>query len=136
MPDVKPDPESAGAAAIDAADAAAEERAAKRVKREQQQLEAQQQEPDQKQQDVVAKQEDEQQQQQQQEEDEDDERIPMPLSTTRSAVKRGHECPYLDTILRQVSRQQEFAAYIRKTIHAHMLRQVSRQLASRQGPPH
>lgn len=35
-------------------------------------------------------------------EDDDDERIPLPLSTTRSAVKKGHECPYLDTILRQV----------------------------------
>ena len=26
----------------------------------------------------------------------------MPRSSTRSAVKKGHECPYLDTILRQV----------------------------------
>jgi hypothetical protein len=111
MSDVKPDPESAGAAATDAADAAADEPAAKRVKREeqeQQQQAAAQLEPDIKQQDGIAKQEDGQQQQQQQDDDddeEDDERIPLPLSTTRSAVKRGHECPYLDTILRQVSSQ-------------------------------
>ncbi len=35
------------------------------------------------------------------EEDEDD-HIALPRSTTRSAVKKGHECPYLDTISRQV----------------------------------
>ena len=29
-----------------------------------------------------------------------DERIALPVSTTRSAVKRGHECPYLDTVNR------------------------------------
>eukprot|EP00775_Hariotina_reticulata_P013915 gene13914-14033_t len=34
-------------------------------------------------------------------EEEDDDVIPLPVSTTRSAVKKGHECPYLDTILRQ-----------------------------------
>jgi archaellum component FlaD/FlaE len=99
MPDVKPDPASPGAAVTDAADAA-EERAAKRVKREQQQQEAAQAESKQ-QHDETTKQE--QEQQQQVDEDEGDELIPMPLSTTRSAVKRGHECPYLDTILRQVS---------------------------------
>jgi hypothetical protein len=32
----------------------------------------------------------------------DDERIVLPTSTTRSAVKKGRECPYLDTISRQV----------------------------------
>lgn len=37
-----------------------------------------------------------------QEEDEDEDFIPLPQSTTRSALKKGHECPYLDTILRQV----------------------------------
>ncbi|KAF6264721.1 cysteine proteinase [Scenedesmus sp. NREL 46B-D3] len=101
MSDVKPDPETAEAAATDAADAAADERAAKRVKREeqqQQQQEAAQVDTDPQQQDDVAKQEDVQQLA---DDDEGDERIPMPLSTTRSAVKRGHECPYLDTILRQ-----------------------------------
>lgn len=98
MADVKPDPESAGAAATDAADAAADERAAKRAKREQQQAQPQH-KLDAKHEDGIAKQEDEQQQQHADEED--DERIPLPLSTTRSAVKRGHECPYLDTILRQ-----------------------------------
>eukprot|EP00878_Enallax_costatus_P013879 GHUV01014514.1.p1 GENE.GHUV01014514.1~~GHUV01014514.1.p1 ORF type:complete len:123 (+),score=19.30 GHUV01014514.1:356-724(+) len=36
------------------------------------------------------------------EDDGEEEFIPLPQSTTRSAVKRGHECPYLDTILRQV----------------------------------
>eukprot|EP00878_Enallax_costatus_P012099 GHUV01012632.1.p2 GENE.GHUV01012632.1~~GHUV01012632.1.p2 ORF type:complete len:148 (+),score=23.95 GHUV01012632.1:356-799(+) len=35
------------------------------------------------------------------EDDGEEEFIPLPQSTTRSAVKRGHECPYLDTILRQ-----------------------------------
>jgi hypothetical protein len=109
MPDVKPDPESAGAAATDAADAAADGRAAKRVKREQQQQDAAQAEAEQ-QHDGVSKQEENQQHQQQVDEDEDDELIPMPLSTTRSAVKRGHECPYLDTILRQVS--SRFSAFL------------------------
>ncbi|KAI8475879.1 MAG: ubiquitin-specific protease 39 [Monoraphidium minutum] len=31
----------------------------------------------------------------------DEERIMLPTSTTRSAVKKGRECPYLDTISRQ-----------------------------------
>lgn len=35
-------------------------------------------------------------------EEEDDAPIQLPVSTTRSAVRKGHECPYLDTILRQV----------------------------------
>lgn len=35
----------------------------------------------------------------------EDDRILLPRSTTRSAVKRGHECPYLDTISRQASAQ-------------------------------
>jgi hypothetical protein len=34
--------------------------------------------------------------------EEDDAPIQLPVSTTRSAVRKGHECPYLDTILRQV----------------------------------
>lgn len=38
-----------------------------------------------------------------QEEEEDEDFIVLPQSTTRSALKKGHECPYLDTILRQVS---------------------------------
>lgn len=33
--------------------------------------------------------------------DPDEERIVLPTSTTRSAVKKGRECPYLDTISRQ-----------------------------------
>jgi hypothetical protein len=36
-------------------------------------------------------------------EEDEDELIPLPVSTTRSAVKKGQECPYLDTILRQVT---------------------------------
>jgi len=35
--------------------------------------------------------------------DDNDKRILMPVSSTRSAVKKGRECPYLDTISRQVS---------------------------------
>lgn len=34
--------------------------------------------------------------------DADEERIVLPTSTTRSAIKKGRECPYLDTISRQV----------------------------------
>lgn len=39
-------------------------------------------------------------------EDEEEAFIPLPHSTTRSAVKKGHECPYLDTILRQVIQER------------------------------
>ena len=35
-------------------------------------------------------------------EDDDDEQIALPKSTTRSQVKQGRECPYLDTVSRQV----------------------------------
>lgn len=38
-------------------------------------------------------------------EEEDDAPIQLPVSTTRSAVRKGHECPYLDTILRQVGQE-------------------------------
>lgn len=41
--------------------------------------------------------------------DDDDERIVLPTSTTRSAVKKGRECPYLDTISRQVRRLEQLA---------------------------
>lgn len=44
----------------------------------------------------------EQQDVKQESENEDDAPIQLPVSTTRSAVRKGHECPYLDTILRQV----------------------------------
>jgi hypothetical protein len=44
----------------------------------------------------------EQQDADQESSDEDDAPIQLPVSTTRSAVRKGHECPYLDTILRQV----------------------------------
>jgi hypothetical protein len=42
------------------------------------------------------------QEQQADDEDDGDAPIQLPVSTTRSAVRKGHECPYLDTILRQV----------------------------------
>jgi hypothetical protein len=35
-------------------------------------------------------------------EDEDDAMISLPTSTSRAAIKQGKECPYLDTISRQV----------------------------------
>lgn len=44
----------------------------------------------------------EQQDLKQESESEDDAPIQLPVSTTRSAIRKGHECPYLDTILRQV----------------------------------
>lgn len=34
--------------------------------------------------------------------DEDDDHILLPKSTSRAAVKKGNECPYLDTVSRQV----------------------------------
>lgn len=53
---------------------------------------------------AAAKQEPKQEQQdtKQDSSDEDDAPIQLPVSTTRSAVRKGRECPYLDTILRQV----------------------------------
>jgi hypothetical protein len=53
---------------------------------------------------AAAKQERKQEQQdtKQESSDEDDAPIQLPVSTTRSAVRKGHECPYLDTIMRQV----------------------------------
>jgi hypothetical protein len=52
---------------------------------------------------AAAKQEPKQEQQADCEDDDDsDAPIQLPVSTTRSAVRKGHECPYLDTILRQV----------------------------------
>ena len=36
------------------------------------------------------------------EEEEDEDRIYMPTSTSRASMKQGKECPYLDTISRQV----------------------------------
>ncbi len=35
-------------------------------------------------------------------EEEDDNRIYLPTSTSRSGVRKGKDCPYLDTISRQV----------------------------------
>lgn len=35
-------------------------------------------------------------------EEEEDDRIFLPTSSSRASVKKGHECPYLDTISRQV----------------------------------
>lgn len=40
--------------------------------------------------------------QQQAQEEEDEDRIFLPTSSSRASVKKGHECPYLDTISRQV----------------------------------
>ena len=37
------------------------------------------------------------------EEEEDEDHIYLPKSTSASRVKKGQECPYLDTISRQVS---------------------------------
>jgi hypothetical protein len=37
------------------------------------------------------------------EEEEEDDRINLPTSSSRSNVKKGKECPYLDTISRQVN---------------------------------
>ena len=36
------------------------------------------------------------------EEEEEEDRILLPTSTSRASVKQGKECPYLDTISRQV----------------------------------
>lgn len=35
-------------------------------------------------------------------EDDEDDRINLPMSSSRASVKKGKECPYLDTISRQV----------------------------------
>jgi hypothetical protein len=51
----------------------------------------------------------------------DDARIVLPTSTTRSAVKKGRECPYLDTISRQV----------RRGVHARPQAAAGRSAASR-----
>ena len=37
------------------------------------------------------------------EDDDDYDRINLPTSSSRSSVKKGKECPYLDTISRQAS---------------------------------
>lgn len=36
------------------------------------------------------------------EDDDDDDQVLLPKSTSRAAVKKGDECPYLDTVSRQV----------------------------------
>lgn len=54
---------------------------------------------------AASKQEPKQDQQADDTDDDDDDGdapIQLPVSTTRSALRKGHECPYLDTILRQV----------------------------------
>lgn len=47
-----------------------------------------------------------------QEDDDDDDRIMMPTSTSRAVIKQGKECPYLDTISRQV--------WLRMNMHGHV----------------
>ena len=39
------------------------------------------------------------------EEEDDEDRILLPTSTSRASVKQGKECPYLDTISRQVGQR-------------------------------
>ena len=48
--------------------------------------------------------------QQDDEENEDERAVVLPRSTTRSAVKKGAECPYLDTVCRQVRSLLRFVA--------------------------
>ena len=38
------------------------------------------------------------------EEEEDEDKIYLPKSTSRTSQKKGQECPYLDTVSRQVRR--------------------------------
>ena len=55
------------------------------------------------------------------EDDEDTLALQLPRSTTRSAVKKGQECPYLDTILRQVKPTMQAAFIVNGTCHLYKL---------------
>lgn len=42
--------------------------------------------------------------------EQDEDRIYLPRSTSRAAVKKGIECPYLDTVSRQVSAMHKWSS--------------------------